>query len=64
MLPAQIDRKKAKVGKVDATLAYGPECLMIPQPTRKKAVEAKRGMYLRVSRSFCGKDFPFIRFSG
>ena len=37
---------------------------MIPHPTRKKAVELKRGTYLRVRKSFCRKVFPFIRLSG
>ena len=37
---------------------------MIPFETRKKAVVAKRGMYLRISSSFCRKDFPLIRLSG
>ena len=46
-----------------ATFEYGLECFMVPQLTRK-AVEAMRGMYLRISKSFCRKDLPFIRLSG
>ena len=60
-LPAHTETKKTKAWLLPETFAYGPECLRIPHPTRKKAVELKRGTYLRVSQSFWRKDFPFIR---
>ena len=39
-------------------------CAIMPEPTLKNAVEAKRGVYARVSNTFLRKDLPSNRFVG
>ena len=58
MHPDKTVKKKKRVWYGSATLEYGPECLIIPLPTRKIVVEMKRGRNLVVSFSFSRKLFP------
>ena len=64
MHPDQTVKKKKMVLYDSATLEYGPECLIIPLPTRKNVVEMKSGRAFVVSFSFSRKDFPSRRFFG
>ena len=57
MHPDKTVKKKKRVWYDSATLEYGPECLIIPLPTRKNVVEMKSGRNLVVSFSLSRKVF-------